>query len=119
VNLDRYLNINETIDHIDNDVQNNQLSNLRIMDRKDHVKNEIKRRDSCEFICPMCKKSFILSGKKLYDCERNRKKLKTTGPFCSKSCAGFYGASVQNGGQKIPIPEIPKATYYNLKNGSK
>ena len=36
--INRYLLPNETVDHIDCDFRNNELSNLRIVDRKVHCK---------------------------------------------------------------------------------
>ena len=33
------------------------------------------------------------------------------GPFCSRRCSGIYGASVQNGGDKLERQEIKKIYY--------
>jgi hypothetical protein len=74
--LDRYLADNETIDHIDCNPLNNDIKNLRILNRSDHAKLDVKRVKSQSFICPVCQKEFTLSGKKLHNCIQNRKKGK-------------------------------------------
>ena len=48
------------------------------------------------FICPICKKEFVLEGRKLKDAKQNIKNGKA-GPFCCKRCAGIYGKRVQIG----------------------
>ena len=44
-------------------------------------------------------------GKKLHDAIQYRKQGKA-GPFCSKSCAGKYGKSIQLGAEKLPVEEL-------------
>lgn len=56
--LGRYLNDNETVDHIDGDYQNNQLSNLRIVDRGSHCRSHISKKEVITKICSICGKSF-------------------------------------------------------------
>ncbi len=109
--LDRYLADNETIDHIDCNPLNNDIKNLRILNRSDHAKLDVKRVKSQSFICPVCQKEFTLSGKKLHNCIQNRKKGKQ-GPFCSKSCAGKYGTNIQHKKfKKLPVLKcVPEYT---------
>ena len=112
--LDRYLDETETIDHIDGDITNNCLTNLRVINRKQHCKEDVKRLKSQKFVCPECKKEFILEGKKLHDAYENRKKG-SAGPFCSKSCAGKYSRLTQLGlKEKLNSPHIIKE-YETLK----
>lgn len=85
--IGRFLENNETVDHIDNDVTNNSIENLRILNRSEHVKLDIKRIGSQEFVCEVCNITFTLSGRKLHEAKHNRLKG-SKGPFCSKSCAG-------------------------------
>ena len=75
VYLDRTLNPDEVVDHIDGDFLNNDLSNLRIVDRSTHTKSHQNLKVSqCKF-CVVCGKEFqSKSGKRI-----------TCG---SKSCAG-------------------------------
>ena len=90
VHLDRYLTNEETVDHIDYNPQNNDISNLRIVNRSEHCSDDAKRLAEQEFICPYCGKKFILSGKRLHNriVNQNRKgRENMTGPYCSKSCA--------------------------------
>jgi hypothetical protein len=76
-----------TIDHIDSNPLNNEISNLRIIKRTKHTKTDVLRLKPQSFICGVCKVEFILKGKKLHDAYENRKKGKK-GPFCGRSCAG-------------------------------
>jgi hypothetical protein len=112
--LDRYLALNETVDHIDCDFLNNELSNLRVLIRSDHSYLDVKRRKIENFKCLICNNEFSLDGKKLNDATQNRLKGKT-GPFCSKSCAGKYGKLVQLTGQRIPVSKI-LPSYITIKS---
>ena len=87
LHIGRELTSEETVDHIDCDVTNNDVSNLRILDRSSHSSIDCKRVKEQQFICPVCKKKFVLANKKLNDAVQNRKKGKR-GPFCGKPCAG-------------------------------
>lgn len=96
VHLGRYLNKDETVDHLDGNPRNNNLDNLVVKPRKEHVLEDVKRLKEQEFICPWCGGKFKLVGKKLHNAIANRYKNKA-GPFCSKSCAGKYGRALQLG----------------------
>lgn len=111
--LDRYLNENETVDHIDCNFHNNSINNLRVIERTQHCKEDAIRKKPMVFSCPSCNKDFELSGKKLSDAIQNRKRG-SVGPFCSKSCAGKYGKIVQNGGKKLEVHRITPE-YITLK----
>jgi len=104
--LNRYLSDNETIDHIDGDFTNNELSNLRVIDRKTHSYQDALKYNDEKHICVWCNSEFVIKGDKLG--QRNRRK---SSGFCSKKCTGQYGAFVQNGG-------IPLKTKMNLKKDS-
>lgn len=93
--LNRYLTEEETVDHIDSNFKNNDISNLRVLSRVEHAALDVKRIVQQEFICPWCGDSFILAGLKLHCAIHNRRKGKS-GPFCSRSCVGKYGAELQN-----------------------
>ena len=86
--LDRYLDPDlETIDHIDSNFNNNDLSNLRILTRVEHCYLDAIRLKPQMFTCSMCNTNFTLSDRRLHDAFQNRLKGKS-GPYCSKSCAG-------------------------------
>lgn len=111
----RYLDEDETVDHIDGDFTNNDVSNLQVLNRGEHSKLDVKRLKAQTFECPMCCSTFKLKGKKMSKAIFNRKQGKA-GPFCSKSCAGKYGAEIQNGRmQKLPVGKITRS-YTSAKN---
>lgn len=85
--LGRYLTKNETVDHIDRDFTNDNFDNLQILDRKNHVNVDRKWRKSQDFICSVCETKFTLSGQKMNDATRNRKRG-NSGPYCGRVCAG-------------------------------
>lgn len=111
--IGRYLKENETIDHLDEDFTNNDLSNLSIKDRVDHVVEDAIRSKGEHCICLWCGSDIFLVGKKLSTAVTNRKRGKS-GPFCSRSCSGKYGASVQNGGEKFDV-EVIRPVYIKNK----
>lgn len=94
--LNRYLDKDETVDHIDGNFLNNDLSNLRVINRSDHSKQDVLKREDVECVCTWCKTPFTIKGNKL----RQRNRRKSTG-FCSKSCTGKYGKHVQLTGESI------------------
>lgn len=103
----------ETIDHIDGDFTNNNMSNLRVIDRSNHSKDDIKRCMLEIYICPQCSKKFRAKPSVV---DHNRK-LGHAGPFCSKRCGGEYGTDVQNNRttKLKPFPLRPKRRYYTRK----
>jgi len=115
--LNRELLKNETVDHIDRDFTNDVLENLRVVDRSQHVKDDVKRVRLYKPRCVWCGRIFERSVSQLNH-SSNRGKA---GPFCSKKCAGEYGSSVQNNKTerlKVP-PKIPiedREYYYWEKN---
>lgn len=114
VYLDRYLEKNETVDHIDRDITNNSIDNLRVIRRSEHVTLDVKRYKEQKFTCPWCGAVFDLQSKRLHDAIYNRKQKKS-GPFCSRSCAGRYGKSVQLGGPLLKLKEL-EPEYTTLKD---
>ena len=95
VHLDRYLEENETIDHIDGDFLNNDLNNLRVIDRAQHCYEDVYRNQDVVVKCRYCGKEFVIKGNNLHN--RNRKDRHQSGYFCSRSCSGKYGKCVQLG----------------------
>lgn len=92
--LGRELTGDETVDHTDNNYENNNLSNLQILSRSDNAKKgmSIRKAEIAPFVCPTCNISFF---KELRYVRHNNINHGKKGPFCSRSCAGFYGSQCQ------------------------
>ena len=102
----------ETVDHIDRDKTNDVLENLRIIDRSTHSKEDNKYAKLVEQTCILCGKIHYKTPKVV----RHSSKQGKAGPFCGKSCAGKYGAMVQNGHTaKRSAQQSIKSEYYYVK----
>lgn len=88
LHIGRYLDINETIDHIDKDKTNDNINNLQILNKSEHSSKDARKLKPVHLICLVCSGKFSISGRKLHEAYQNRDLKNTTGPFCSKSCAG-------------------------------
>lgn len=95
IHLNRYLEENETVDHIDGNFLNNNISNLQVLDRQIHSYNDAYRNKDIKVNCQYCGKEFIIKGDKVYS--RNRKDRHQSGYFCSRQCSGKYGKEIQLG----------------------
>lgn len=109
--LNRRLLNNETVDHIDQNPLNNDLDNLRVINRSQHASNDAKRiyGDSIVVYCQYCgnRIPFLNSRSFSYLNRRN------TGYFCSKKCVGKYGSEIQRGlRKKVKVDKI-KPIYYD------
>ena len=89
LHLGKYLNCNETVDHIDGNVENNDLSNFQILNRLEHLKIDNPKM-TWSYNCPNCNKEFIVNANKQKNIRMKQRKLNYTGPFCSRSCAVIY-----------------------------
>ncbi len=93
--LGRELDVDlETIDHKDRDFSNDSPDNIQVMSRSDNSKKSVLRRKDTFDNCVWCEKYFELTISQVKNRCSNR-----AGPFCSRSCAGKYGAELQNGRQ--------------------
>lgn len=81
-NLGRYLTPTETVDHIDGDKTNNDISNLQILSRGDNIRKSQKL-PLYETVCYIC-------GKKFYKARNlskaNKEKLDRGELTCSRQC---------------------------------
>lgn len=110
--LGRMLDVDETVDHINRDFTDDRLENLRVVPRSIHVSDDARRVRIVKFICAWCKNEGQQTPAYLDHNAKNGK----AGPFCGKSCAGKYGAYVQNGGERFGrTPAPPREYYYNTK----
>src|ERR1700757_1349749 len=80
IKLNRRLDINETVDHIDGDITNDAIDNLQLLSREDNAGKAAIRRKQIKDKCIYCKKEFILTRN-----QTNAYKWKghenTAGPF--------------------------------------
>ena len=109
VYLGHKLGKDDTVDHIDRDKTNDAISNLQVINRKTHASLDAIRRHSVFSTCPTCQMEFELTKNQL-----NKRSNILAGPFCSKTCAGKYGKSIQLG-EVAPLPRITNTsdvTYY-------
>lgn len=95
VHLDRYLEDDETVHHIDGNPLNNDIKNLQVIKRSEHISNDVIRNSDITVKCKYCGKEFIIKGSTINN--RNRSDREFHGYFCSKKCSGKYGRSIQLG----------------------
>lgn len=117
VHLDRYLKENETIDHIDGNFLNNDLSNLQVIDRQKHCYNDVYRNEDVIVKCQYCGKEFKIKGNVLHN--RNRKDRYQSGYFCSRQCSGKYGKEIQLGLRSHTTVDIVVSNKYQAKSALK
>ncbi len=86
ISLGRKLEADETVDHIDENVENNELDNLQILSRAENAYKSSKAGTGFVVVsCIRCKKNVTKRGS---DVRANRRKGKK-GPYCGRSCAGL------------------------------
>jgi hypothetical protein len=81
----------ETVDHVDSNIDNNNLDNLRLVPREEHSADDTRRVKHVKFDCAWCDKQFERSPRLI----RDKSKKNKAGPFCSRSCAGRYSRMLQ------------------------
>lgn len=64
----KYLEPDETIDHIDGNFHNNELSNLRVVPRKEHCKSHTSSRQEIIKKCVICGKGFKTTDNRRITC---------------------------------------------------
>jgi len=86
--IGRYLTSSEVVHHLDENKHNNELSNLRLMDIKDHGWLHKKPLKLVQHNCPNCGVDFL---------RRPTGKYKPAQPKCSRKCNGEYSRKIQMG----------------------
>lgn len=110
VKLDKDLG---TIDHIDGNYDNNHLSNLKIVPRREHSEMDTRRVKLVKYKCLMCGEEFERSPRLI----RDKAKKGKSGPYCSKSCAGKYSRLLQLAKiEKNNPQEHVKSEYFKKKH---
>jgi len=89
--LGRKLGPDETVDHWDSNIDNNDLNNLRVVPRDEHSADDTRRVKPVKFHCAWCQQEFERSPRLVRDKARKNK----AGPFCSRPCAGKYSRMLQ------------------------
>lgn len=107
--LNRELEHDEIVHHIDGDFTNNAFENLEVLTRTNHAIHHGKDNIAkyLHYVCGICNEAFSIEASKV---KHNQNTLNRAGPFCSKKCAGRYGAEVQNGRQPSAVS---KQVYYD------
>jgi hypothetical protein len=107
------LDVDSTVDHIDSNIDNNDLSNLKVVPRAEHSANDTRRVLPATLKCSWCKNLFERSPRVVRD--KHRKGV--SGAFCSRSCSGKYARAIQLGliDKKFAPPPKVKSVYYKRK----
>lgn len=93
--LQRSLMPDEDIHHIDGDVSNNDLSNLRVINKSEHVRaHSTKHTYNIMMRCVFCNTPCVIPANKMASFNADRRRGKA-GPFCSRKCSGRYGAEIR------------------------
>ena len=106
--LNRTLDDNEIIHHIDGDPSNNNISNLQVMTKEEHARLHRTEYYDKEVVCEVCGKTFIWTAERqsVYqrDLNRNKNRIVT----CSKSCSSIYGRYIQLGYNELEALELSR-----------
>ncbi len=83
--LGRKLTDSETVDHIDGNILNNDISNFQILSRADNALKSVKWANYLKLTCTHCGKQF---ERREAIHKHNTNIRKVNGTFCSKHCVG-------------------------------
>ena len=84
--LGRKLTDDETVDHIDGNKTNNDITNLQILTRQANAEKAmlLRPRRVYKFVCPVCGKQ----AEKFFNFVKSNWRKGKAGPYCSRQCAG-------------------------------
>ena len=99
--LGRRLEFHEIVHHIDGNTFNNNLSNLTVMTRTEHVKMHNTKYTGVKTVYYIwCGQKMELTAIQQRTRQQNINR-NMAGPFCSSQCIGLYGKGVQSGESRL------------------
>ena len=98
--LGRKLEDYEEVHHKDENPLNNNIDNLEVLTKEEHLQRHLKdKRKYYDKImtCPLCGNDFLWTANQQlkFNSNRHRNGRNSSAPFCSKECAGEYGRKIQ------------------------
>ena len=87
VYLNKYLDSDETVDHIDGNFLNNDFSNLRVVPRSEHCRSHTESRSEVIKKCVICGKEFKTTDNRRLTCGSKR---------CAGKCTHVNGYNKGN-----------------------
>lgn len=111
--LDRYLDKDDTVDHIDGNFTNNELSNLRVIPRDIHARSHTKHLEPIVKVCAVCGKEFLTTNGSRIVCDN-----KSCHGKCAHICGYNKGHNFIGGANKLVsnrslVGEIPSVEAAN------
>lgn len=108
-NIHRLLNSNEVVHHKDGNKKNNNISNLELMDYKEHVKMHSLEHGHLmvKLKCPWCGEVFIRQKRNTFLSKKNKYKC----TCCSNHCRGKLYREIQLHGV---TPKVESAISENI-----
>lgn len=98
--LGRKLEDYEEVHHKDGNPLNNNIDNLEVLTKEEHLQRHLKdKRKYYDKImtCPWCGNDFLWTANQQlrFNSNRHRNGRNSSAPFCSKECACEYGRKIQ------------------------
>ncbi len=87
--IKRILLDTEVVHHINKNRKENNIKNLELMDKQEHVLMHAKEKEGkiwITLICPNCGKEFEIEERNVKSRKKNNKNI-----FCSRRCNGLFG----------------------------